>query len=119
MLAVMPGIAPWGIALTGGCFVVNLIRLTGAIDALESLLSPLLTALGFPQQTLLLVITKCIAGGTAMMGIAMEQVPFGLISAQDINLLGSLLFCPLDIHSDCRRQACSRRCPPTHLWCTD
>jgi len=76
---------------------VNLIRLTGAIGALESLLSPLLSAAGFPQQTLLLVITKYIAGGTAMMGIAMEQIQLGLLSAQDINLLAGLLLCPLDV----------------------
>lgn len=76
---------------------VNLVRLTGAIDALESLLSPAFTALGYPTQTLLLGITKYIAGGTAMMGIAMEQFNQGVLTVRDINLLAGLLLCPLDV----------------------
>lgn len=76
---------------------VNLIRLTGLIDGLENLLSPLFSAVGYPQQTLLLAITKYIAGGTAMMGIAIEQFNAGALSSRDINLLAGLLLCPLDV----------------------
>ena len=76
---------------------VNLVRLTGAIGVLETALAPAFEAVGYPTQTLLLGITKYIAGGTAMMGIAMEQFSQGLLSVRDINLLAGLLLCPLDV----------------------
>ncbi|WP_430462388.1 nucleoside recognition family protein [Thalassolituus sp. LLYu03] len=76
---------------------VNLFRLTGAVDWLETLISPLLSAAGLPPQTLLLMLTKYVAGGTAMMGIAMEQSAIGAMTTNDINLLAGLLICPLDV----------------------
>ncbi len=76
---------------------VNLLRLTGLIGTLEDWLSPLLSALGYPAETLLLAFTKYIAGGTAMMGIAMDQFRTGALDAADINLLAGLLICPLDV----------------------
>jgi len=76
---------------------VNLLRLTGLIDAMEDWLHPLLSSIGYPAQTFLLAFTKYIAGGTAMMGIAMEQFNAGTLSAQNINLLAGLLICPLDV----------------------
>lgn len=76
---------------------VNLIRLTGAIGVLETSLAPAFEAIGYPTQTLLLGITKYIAGGTAMMGIAMEQFSQHLLTPRDINLLAGLLLCPLDV----------------------
>lgn len=76
---------------------VNLFRLTGAVDALEALISPILESLGYPGQTLILALTKYVAGGTAMMGIAMEQYDLGQLTSRDINLLAGLLLCPLDV----------------------
>ncbi|MAS26068.1 MAG: nucleoside recognition family protein [Oceanospirillaceae bacterium] len=76
---------------------VNLLRLTGLIGTLEDWLAPAVNALGYPQQTFLLAITKYIAGGTAMMGIAMEQFQAGVLSPADVNLLAGLLICPLDV----------------------
>lgn len=76
---------------------VNLIRLTGVIGWLEVNLAFLFEYLGYPTQTLLLAITKYIAGGTAMMGIAVEQFQAGALSSQQINLLAGLLLCPLDV----------------------
>ena len=76
---------------------VNLIRMTGAIDLLENVTRDLLIAAGYPPQTLLLAFTKYIAGGTAMMGIAMEAVNNGALSSTSINLIAGLLICPLDI----------------------
>jgi len=76
---------------------VNLIRLTGVIGWLESVFDWFFLAIGYPLETLLLAITKYIAGGTAMMGIAAEQFQAGMIGARDINLLAGLLLCPLDV----------------------
>lgn len=77
--------------------VVNLVRMTAVIDGLQQLASPLTEALGYPDSTLLLVITKYVAGGTAMMGVTMEQISAGTLTSQDINLLSGLLNSPLDV----------------------
>ncbi len=76
---------------------VNLVRLTSVIELLEAALAPAFLTLGYPPETLLLAITKYVAGGTAMMGIAMDQFANGLIGPQQINLLAGLLLCPLDV----------------------
>lgn len=77
--------------------VVNLVRLTGVIDWLQVLSAPLMEGVGYPAETLLLVITKYVAGGTAMMGVAMEQLNAGAITPHDINLLSGLLNSPMDV----------------------
>ncbi|WP_221798749.1 nucleoside recognition family protein [Oceanobacter mangrovi] len=93
----------WNIALGAlpllviSLVAVNLVRLTGMIGWLETNLAFLFEAVGYPADTLLLVITKYIAGGTAMMGIVVEQFQSGGLSANDINLLAGLLICPLDV----------------------
>ena len=51
---------------------VMALRASGAIDALTSLLAPLLTMLGIDPALVLLTLTKAIAGGTAMMGVMDE-----------------------------------------------
>lgn len=78
---------------------VNLVKMTGVIDLLEGLIAPLLATAGYPIETLILAITKYIAGGTAMMGVAMEQFSAGQLSTQNINLLAGALICTLDVAS--------------------
>jgi spore maturation protein SpmB len=77
--------------------VVNLLRLSGLVDELQTLASPLFEAIGYPAETLLLVFTKYIAGGTAMMGIAMEQLQNQALTVRDINLLAGTLCNSLDV----------------------
>jgi spore maturation protein SpmB len=76
---------------------VNLIRMTGAIDMIEGISHDLLIAAGYPPQTVLLAFTKYIAGGTAMMGIAMDAFNNGNLTSTNINLIAGLLICPLDV----------------------
>lgn len=76
---------------------VNLFRATGAIDWLEGQTAFLFEAIGFPRETLLLTITRFVAGGTAMMGLMIEQVQAGVLSARDVNLLAGLMISPLDL----------------------
>jgi spore maturation protein SpmB len=76
---------------------VKLFTLTGAIQWIEQLISPLLSILGYPSETLILAITKYVAGGTAMMGLAVESFNQGIIDHRDVNLLAGLLLCPLDV----------------------
>ncbi|WP_221800889.1 nucleoside recognition family protein [Oceanobacter mangrovi] len=77
--------------------LVSLLRASGAIDWLESQCSWLFELIGFPSATLLLAITKFVAGGTAVLGILMEQYQSGELSSRDINLLAGLLISPLDL----------------------
>ncbi|MFC3680146.1 nucleoside recognition domain-containing protein [Bacterioplanoides pacificum] len=76
---------------------VKLFTLSGAIQWLEQLTTPVLAGLGYPGETLLLGITKYVAGGTAMMGLAVEAFNAGQLSSQEINLLAGLLLFPLDV----------------------
>ena len=76
---------------------VNLFRATGAIDWLEGQTAFLFEAMGFPRETLLLAITRFVAGGTAMMGLMIEQVQAGVLTARDVNLLAGLMISPLDL----------------------
>jgi len=77
--------------------VVYSLRAIGVIESLETGLAPLLASLGLPAQALLPIITKFIAGGTAMMGVTVDAIQQGLISPQQFNRLAGLLIHPLDL----------------------
>lgn len=76
---------------------VKLFTLTGIIQWIEQFISPLLSIFGYPGETLILAITKYVAGGTAMMGLAVESFNQEIIDSSDVNLLAGLLLCPLDV----------------------
>lgn len=77
--------------------VVNVLRAAGLIVQLEGLLAPVFDAMGLPGAALLPIITKFIAGGTAMMAVAVEAIQSGQISPDDFNRLAGLLIHPLDL----------------------
>lgn len=77
--------------------LVNVLREFGVMEWLESVLAPLLAWLDLPTAVLLPVITKYIAGGTAMMGIMIDALEQGLLSVQDFNRLAGFLIHPLDV----------------------
>ncbi|MES9956028.1 MAG: nucleoside recognition domain-containing protein [Sedimenticola sp.] len=77
--------------------LVNSLRSAGAVDGLESLLAPLFTALGLSPAMLLPIVTKYIAGGTAMMGVMVDFLNDGLVSLAEFNRLAGFLIHPLDI----------------------
>lgn len=77
--------------------LVNTLRSFGMIELLESALAPVFTLLDLPAATLLPAITKYIAGGTAMMGVMMESLEQGLVSADEFNRLAGFLIHPLDV----------------------
>lgn len=76
---------------------VNLLRDTGAIGLLETLTAPLFAWLELPSSVTLPVITKAIAGGTAMMGVAADMLQQGTLSAHDLNRVAGLLIHPFDV----------------------
>lgn len=77
--------------------LVNLLRTVGAVELLEPLLAPVFSLFDLPSAALLPIITKFIAGGTAMMGVTMEFVQTGLIDLSTLNRLAGFLIHPFDI----------------------
>lgn len=78
-------------------FLVNVLRVTGVIDLVSDLLSPLMVLLGLPEAAVLPLVTKYIAGGTAFMGITLDLMEQGLISANELNRMVGFVTNPLDI----------------------
>lgn len=76
---------------------VNILREVGAIDLLGELLAPLFDLLGVSSNLLLPIVTKYIAGGTAMMGVISDFLRDGLISVQEFNRMVGFLVHPFDL----------------------
>lgn len=77
-------------------FMVNIFKQIGVIGILEKLLSPFLTVIGIPRVTVLPIVTKFIAGGTAMMAIMLDAAKQGLMSAAELNRVAGFTMNPLD-----------------------
>ena len=77
--------------------LVNILRSSGAMGLLESLFTPLLQQLDIAPVMVLPLVTKIIAGGTAMMGVMVDFIDNGLITMTEFNRLAGLLISPLDI----------------------
>lgn len=78
------------------CFV-NTLKATDAIAAISFVLAPPLSWLGLPEAAVLPIVTKIIAGGTAFMGVAMDLLNQGKLTAVDLNRMAGLVIHPLDI----------------------
>lgn len=77
--------------------LVNLLRSAGAVELLEPVLAPIFSLFDLPSAALLPIITKFIAGGTAMMGVTMEFVQSDLIDLTALNRLAGFMIHPFDI----------------------
>lgn len=78
------------------CFV-GALKAVGAIPLISMLLSPLLGLLGLPEAAVLPIVTKFIAGGTAFMGVTLDLMNQGQISAADLNRMAGFVTNPLDL----------------------
>lgn len=78
-------------------FLVNVFEATGVISLLSSLLAPMLAVIGLPEATVLPIVTKFIAGGTAFMGITIDLMNDGLISVNELNRMAGFATNPLDV----------------------
>lgn len=76
---------------------VNALSRAGAIDGLTVLLNPVFSRIGIPAVAVLPIFTKFVAGGTAMMGITIELIQDGLMSAADLNRIAGFIVNPYDI----------------------
>lgn len=76
---------------------VAAMREGGVMAYLEELLSPLLNMFDLPASFVIVIITKYIAGGTAMMGVAKDSIDQGLFNIADFNRVSGFLIHPFDI----------------------
>ncbi len=78
-------------------FLVNILKLTGAISLLETLLTPLFRLIGFPVVAVLPLATKYLAGGTAMMGVTLNLLKEGAITVPELNRMAGFITNPCDL----------------------
>ena len=78
-------------------FLVNVLNQTGVITWISYILAPALALIGLPESTVLPIVTKFIAGGTAFMGVTIDLMNQGLISAQELNRMAGFVTNPLDV----------------------
>jgi spore maturation protein SpmB len=78
-------------------FLVNVLKATGAIAALETVLKPLFGLIGFPSVAVLPIATKYLAGGTAMMGVTINLLKEGALTALELNRMAGFIINPCDL----------------------
>lgn len=76
--------------------LVNVLKAIGAIGALESLFGPVFALIGVSPAAVLPIITKYIAGGTAMMGTTLPMLQDQTMSALDLNRIAGFTINTLD-----------------------
>lgn len=76
---------------------VALMRASGIMGFLEELFTPMLASLDLPSSVIMGTITKYIAGGTAMMGVAKDFLDQGLMSVNEFNRLAGFWIHPYDV----------------------
>ncbi len=76
--------------------LVNVLKAVGAIDLLESLCQPLFALAGISPAAIVVIITKYLAGGTAMMGTTIPLLQEHSITALDLNKIAGLTINPID-----------------------
>ena len=77
--------------------VVTALRVSGGIDLLTVLLSPVLRLLAIDPVLILPALTKYLAGGTAMMGVMDDMRRSGQVSVELLNASAGFLISPFDI----------------------
>jgi len=76
--------------------LVNTLKAVGAIHLLERLCGPGLARAGIPAPAVLSIVTKYIAGGTAMMGATIPMIQDHSMSAADLNRIAGFTINTLD-----------------------
>lgn len=78
-------------------FAVNILKEINVIHVMEKMFSPIMAIFGINSSTTLPIITKFLAGGTAMMAVSVELIKSGIMTAKDLNLIAGFVINPFDI----------------------
>ena len=76
--------------------MVNVLKAVGAIKVMERLCGPTLAVVGVSAPSVLAIITKYIAGGTAMMGATIPMIQDHSMTATDLNRIAGFTINTLD-----------------------
>lgn len=76
--------------------LVNILKAVGAIDLLKTVCGPALSVFGISASSVLSIITKYIAGGTAMMGATIPMIQDHSMTATDLNKIAGFTINTLD-----------------------
>jgi len=76
--------------------LVNVLKAIGAIKMMETLCGPTLALVGISAPAVLSIITKYIAGGTAMMGATIPMIQDQSMTVTDLNKIAGFTINPLD-----------------------
>ncbi|MEF3255332.1 MAG: nucleoside recognition family protein [Deferribacterales bacterium] len=78
-------------------FVVNILKEIHIVDFIQKVFEPVMGYFGVNSSTTLPIITKFLAGGTAMMAVTVELIKSGIMSSKDLNLIAGFVINPFDI----------------------
>ncbi|MGB9731378.1 MULTISPECIES: nucleoside recognition domain-containing protein [Calditerrivibrio] len=78
-------------------FVVNVLKSINFILFLEDIFKPFITIFGVNPSVTLPIVTKFLAGGTAMMAVTIDLIKSGIMTAKDLNLIAGFIINPFDI----------------------
>lgn len=76
--------------------MVNVLKTIGAIGLIERVFAPVLSLVGISGAAVLSIVTKYIAGGTAMMGATMPMVQEKIMSVAELNKIAGFTINTLD-----------------------
>lgn len=77
--------------------LVNTLKEINAISIIEAVLSPVLGVFGISGVSVLPIVTKFLAGGTAMMGVTFDMLKSGAISVTEFNKIAGFIINPFDL----------------------
>ncbi|PKN71353.1 MAG: nucleoside recognition family protein [Deltaproteobacteria bacterium HGW-Deltaproteobacteria-10] len=77
-------------------FMVNVLKAAGAITLMEKIFGPVLSLVGISGAAVLSIVTKYIAGGTAMMGATIPLIQDKAMTAVELNKIAGFTINPLD-----------------------
>jgi len=75
---------------------VNVLTAVGALKLLESMLTPVMQQIGLSGVAIVPIVTKYLAGGTAMMGVTLDLIREGSFDAPALNRIAGATINPLD-----------------------
>ena len=84
-------------ALVLAIFAIKLLESAGGVALLAKVLTPVLSKVGLPSTAVLPLVTKYLAGGSAMTGVTLDFVTRGLLTATELNRVAGFMINPLDI----------------------
>ena len=83
-------------ALVLAILLVNVLKKLSVLKIIERITEPVFSFIGVNSVAVIPVITKFLAGGTAMMAVTIDLIEKGLMTSKDLNMLAGFMINPID-----------------------